>query len=81
MVGSVLRGVPSYPLDQVPRRIEFEKAHPDVRIIFLGPAWQAVIPRPDGEDVVTRYDLRLLLDALERRLPVVTEDTGRPDPC
>jgi hypothetical protein len=38
-----------------------------VRITCLGPAWQAVVPTEQGEDVMTRYDLRLLLDALEKR--------------
>jgi hypothetical protein len=54
--------------DQVPRRIAFERAHPEVTIKYLPPAWQAIIPRPDGEDVINRYDLRRLLDALEERL-------------
>lgn len=63
----VLRGVSGYPPDQVPRRLAFEKDHPEVRIVYLGPAWQAVIPRQDGEDVITRYDLRRLLDALDKR--------------
>jgi hypothetical protein len=52
-------------IDQVPRRERFEAAHPDVRIACLGPAWQAVIPCPSGEEVVTRYDLKALLDSLE----------------
>lgn len=63
----MLRGVSGYPPDQVPRRLAFEKAHPDVRITFQGPYWRAAVPREDGEDVITRYDLRLLLDALEKR--------------
>jgi hypothetical protein len=54
--------------DQVPRRLEFEKAHPEVRITYLGPAWQAVIPKENGEDVITRFDLRALLDTLERQV-------------
>jgi|HubBroStandDraft_2_1064218.scaffolds.fasta_scaffold1818535_1 hypothetical protein len=75
----MLRPVPdSY--DQVARRLAFEQAHPDVRITFLGPAWQAVIPRPDGEDVTTRYELCALLDALEAKLPEATGEPGRPDP-
>jgi hypothetical protein len=54
-------------VDQVPRRERFESAHPDVRIVCLGPAWQALITRPSGEEVVTRYDLKALLDSLEKR--------------
>ena len=61
-----MQAVPDY--DQVPRRLTFEQAHPEVKISYLRPAWQAVIPRPDGEDVITRHDLRMLLDALEARL-------------
>ena len=61
----MLYGASYYPPDQVPRRQAFERAHPDVRISYLGPAWQAVIPRQDGEQVVTRFDLRELLDKLE----------------
>jgi hypothetical protein len=52
----MLRGVSGYPQDQVPRRLQFEKDHPSVRITFLGPAWQAVVPTEQGEDVITRYD-------------------------
>ena len=64
----MLRPVPDF-LDQVPRRIAFEQAHPEVKISYLGPAWQAVIALPDGgEQTITRYELRLLLDALEARL-------------
>ncbi|MGH3205572.1 MAG: hypothetical protein ACRDOA_08420 [Streptosporangiaceae bacterium] len=61
-----MRDVPD-DYDQVPRRERFQAAHPDVRIASFGPAWQAVIPRPDGEEVITRYELRLLLDALDKR--------------
>jgi hypothetical protein len=43
----------------------FEDAHPQVEIVFLGSAWQGVIPRPHGEDIVTRYELGALLDVLE----------------
>jgi hypothetical protein len=63
-----LRPLPDFH-DQVPRRLAFEQAHPEVRISYLRPAWQGVITLPDGgEQVVTRYELRLLLDALELRL-------------
>ncbi|HEX6527656.1 MAG TPA: hypothetical protein VF070_47715 [Streptosporangiaceae bacterium] len=61
----------SFP-DQVSRRERFKAAHPQVRITFVGPAWQAVIPLPDGEDVITRYELRDLLDVLEERLMTAT---------
>jgi hypothetical protein len=55
--------------DQVVRRARFQAAHPDIRIALEGCAWQGVIPTEDGgQEVVTRYELRHLLDELERRL-------------
>lgn len=39
-----------------------------MEIVFLGSAWQGVIPRPHGEDIVTRYELGAQLDVLEQRL-------------
>jgi hypothetical protein len=64
----MLHGAPLNPEQQFRRR-RLQDAHPQVQIVFLGSAWQAVIPRPAGEDVITRYELRDLLDALEQRLP------------
>ena len=48
--------------DQVPRLLAFRVAHPQV-IIGAGEfgVWQAVIPRPNGEIVVARYELRAAL--------------------
>jgi hypothetical protein len=60
----LVRGEPDY-VDQVPRRTAYEAAHPDVRITHHGPHWQAVIPEPAGETVITRYELKALLDKLE----------------
>jgi hypothetical protein len=60
----LVRGEPDYA-DQVPRRQSYEKAHPDVRITYHGPHWQAVIPEPSGETVITRHALKALLDKLE----------------
>jgi hypothetical protein len=62
----MLHAAPDYP-DQVVRQQRFEAAHPEVLIVFLGPAWQAVVPTEAGEDVLTRYELRGLLDVLEQR--------------
>ena len=53
-----------YP-DQVPRKQAYEAAHPDVQITFCGPYWRAVVPGDRGEVVITRVDLKALLDALE----------------
>ena len=58
------RGEPDYA-DQVPRREAYEKVHPDVKITYHGGWWQAVIPEQAGETVITRYELKTLLDKLE----------------
>ena len=52
--------------DQVPRLREFRATRPHV-IIGAGEfdVWQALIPRPNGETVVTRYEMKALLDRLE----------------
>ncbi len=51
--------------DQVPRLAAFRAAHPEVLIGDGGfGTWQALIPEPDGETVITRYSLRELLDKL-----------------
>jgi hypothetical protein len=55
--------------DQVPRLLEFRRQHPDVRVEFGGPFWQAIIPEPRGETVITRYELKALLDKLDELLP------------
>ena len=55
------------PADQAPRLRQFRDEHPDVEIILRGP-WQAVIAEPDGERVIVRWELRELLDELDRRL-------------
>jgi hypothetical protein len=60
----IVRGEPEYP-DQVPRRIAYQDAHPDVEIIYLRPHWQAVIHEGDGLQIITRYTLKALLDKLE----------------
>lgn len=53
--------------DQVPRLLAFRAAHPGV-IIGAGGfgTWQARIPEPDGEIVVSRYRLCELLDRLDQ---------------
>lgn len=55
------------PDDQVPRKLAYEAAHPDIRITYRATHWEAVIPHEDGngETIVTRYELRQLLDKLE----------------
>ena len=50
----------------MPRLAAFRAAHPQV-IIGAGEfgVWQALIPRPDGETVVARHELKALLDKLD----------------
>jgi hypothetical protein len=60
-----VRGEPDY-IDQVPRKLAYERAHPDVVINYRGPYWQAVVPHQNGETVITRIDLRRLMDALDK---------------
>ncbi len=54
--------------DQVPRLLDFRAAHPEVSIELDG-FWRAVIPAPDGETVVCRYELKAVLDKLAELLP------------
>jgi hypothetical protein len=37
-----VRGEPDYA-DQVPRKLEYERAHPDVVINYRGAHWQAIV--------------------------------------
>lgn len=62
-----LRLVPGGPgkPDPLLRLAAFREAHPDVMIGAGAGWWQAVIPEPGGERVVTRYTLRALLDKLD----------------
>lgn len=53
--------------DQVVRQQAYQAAHPDVKIIYIGPHWQAVIAEEDGETVITRLILLQLLDTLDLR--------------
>jgi hypothetical protein len=64
-------------LSQVLRLQAFRAAHPAVIIGDGGfGAWQARIPRPAGEIVITRYRLMELLDKLHEQ---TGEDRARPD--
>lgn len=60
----MVRGEPEY-IDQVPRRLVYEAAHPNVEIIYLGPFWQAIIREDAGQTIITRHHLKGLLDKLE----------------
>ena len=60
----MVRGEPEY-VDQVPRRQAYEAVHPNVEIIYLGRFWQAIIREDKGETIITRYELKQLLDKLE----------------
>jgi hypothetical protein len=77
-----LHSIPGGWADQVPRRARFEAEHPEVSIELLGHAgpWQGVIPaQGGGREVVTRYELRDLLDELERRLALREEGAGQQE--
>jgi hypothetical protein len=52
-------------LNQQPRLARFRHQHPGMLIREGFGFWQAVIPEPSGETVITRYDLRELLDKLD----------------
>ena len=64
---SITRAEPAH-VDQVLRRLAFEADHPDVQITYRGPHWEARSPRDGAEAVIKRYELRALLDALERQV-------------
>lgn len=57
-------GEPDY-IDQVPRRMAYEAAHPETEIIYLSPWWQAILREADGQTIITRPSLGKLLDKLE----------------
>lgn len=59
-----LRLVPDEP-DQVMRLARFREANPRVVIGAGRGWWQAVIPEANGEQVITRYTLRELLNKLD----------------
>jgi len=62
--------------DQVPRLSRFREEHPDVIIGDGGfGTWQARVPEPAGETVITRYTLRELLDKLSE---LTAGHDGRP---
>jgi hypothetical protein len=53
--------------DQVLRLQAFRAGHPEVIIGDGGfGVWQARIPEPDGEWIISRYALRELLDKLDK---------------
>jgi len=63
-------GIASDEPDQVLRLARFRREHPDVIIGDGGfGTWQARIPEPHGETVITRHILRELLDKLDELLP------------
>ena len=62
---SLLQPVPGEP-DQILRLDQFRRDHAGVMIGAGHGWWQALIPEPDGERVITRYTLRELLDKLDQ---------------
>ena len=47
------------------RLARFRQAHPGVMVGAGRGWWQAVIPEPNGEQVITRHTLGQLLDRLD----------------
>ena len=66
-----LSPVPDEP-DRVPRLNQFRRDHPGVAIHAGQGYWQALIPEPTGETIITRYRLQELLDKLDTL-------TGQPE--
>ena len=58
---------PSEPgyVDQVVRRERYQESHPNVEIRCHDGYWQAIIREDAAETVITRFELRALLDKLE----------------
>ena len=64
---------------QVLRLQAFRAAHPEVIIGDFGfGVWQARIPMPQGEHVISRYTLRELLNKLDE---LAGEHRSQPDIC
>ena len=61
---TTVRGEPDY-IDQVPRRMTYEKTHPKTEVIYVGPYWQAIIREDAGQTIITRHSLKQLMDKLE----------------
>lgn len=66
--------------DQVPRLQALRLRHPHVIIGTLGidGAWQARIPQQNGETILTRYQLKDLLDRLAEVLSEQGTDQAEP---
>ena len=65
-------------LGQKPRLARFRDQHPAVLIREGFGFWQAVIPEPTGETVITRYELRELLDKLDAICPDASDGPPLP---
>ncbi len=76
MSRAALRLVREEP-DQVLRLQGFRAEHPEVVIGDFGfGVWQARIPEPNGEHVISRFTLRELLDKLHQ---LIGEHLSQPD--
>jgi len=61
------------PADQAHRLKRLRLEHPEVEIVKRAP-WEALVPEPDGERIVVRWELGDLLDRLDELFTVVPGD-------
>jgi hypothetical protein len=61
------RVLPGGEVDQVPRLMEFRTHHPEITIKLDG-FWRAIVPAENGQTVISRYELRDVLDELDELL-------------
>jgi hypothetical protein len=74
--GHGLLAADDVPPDQALRMRRFREIYPGIEIIQRGP-WQAVIPEPDGERTVVRWELSDLLDRLDMLAMARLSQAGR----
>jgi hypothetical protein len=65
-------------VDQVARRIAFEREHPDADISSDPPAWHGSLSVGDRRRQVTRYDLGRLVDALDTLAAIAAVERDFP---
>jgi hypothetical protein len=74
-----VRGELDY-VDQVPRKLAYERAHPDAVINYRRTHWQAIVPYANGETVLTRLSLKAPMNALDKLSDPAAEDSSTSQP-